>query len=214
MTIISNWSFSQMCARRKEAGDVTVDRRKQIVEAAAQSFALFGYKATTMDQVAKIAKVGKGTIYTFFTNKEELFDEILQQLIHEMKEIADREITEDRPFIDKLYRVLDRVLEYRSRHELALKLSQELRDFGTPMAKEALAKMEQELLEYIEREVRVAMERGEVKQGDPKVVSFVMLQLYKALTTEWNKLNAPLDKEAIKDYFRLHFMEGLKIRHP
>lgn len=212
MTIISNWSFSQMCAGRKEAGDVTVDRRKQIVEAAAQSFALFGYKATTMDQVAKIAKVGKGTIYTFFTNKEELFDEILQQLIHEMKEIADRESTEDRPFIDKLYRVLDRVLEYRSRHELALKLSQELRDFGTPMAKEALAKMEQELLEYIEREVRVAMERGEVKQGDPKVVSFVMLQLYKALTTEWNKLNAPLDKEAIKDYFRLHFMEGLMIR--
>ncbi|EJW19106.1 TetR/AcrR family transcriptional regulator [Paenibacillus alvei] len=191
---------------------MTIDRRKQIVEAAAQSFALFGYKATTMDQVAKIAKVGKGTIYTFFTNKEELFDEILQQLIHEMKEIADREIAEDRPFIDKLYRVLDRVLDYRSRHELAMKLSQELRDFGTPMAKEALAKMEQELLEYIEREVRVAMERGEVKQGDPKVVSFVMLQLYKALTTEWNKLNEPLDKEAIKSYFRLHFMEGLTIR--
>ncbi|MGG0816039.1 TetR/AcrR family transcriptional regulator [Paenibacillus alvei] len=191
---------------------MTIDRRKQIVEAAAQSFALFGYKATTMDQVAKIAKVGKGTIYTFFTNKEELFDEILQQLIHEMKEIADREIAEDRPFIDKLYRVLDRVLDYRSRHELAMKLSQELRDFGTPMAKEALAKMEQELLEYIEREVRVAMERGEVKQGDPKVVSFVMLQLYKALTTEWNKLNEPLDKEAIKTYFRLHFMEGLTIR--
>lgn len=191
---------------------MTIDRRKQIVEAAAQSFALFGYKATTMDQVAKIAKVGKGTIYTFFTNKEELFDEILQQLIHEMKEIADREIAEDRPFIDKLYRVLDRVLDYRSRHELAMKLSQELRDFGTPMAKEALAKMEQELLEYIEREVRVAMERGEVKQGDPKVVSFVMLQLYKALTTEWNKLNEPLDKEAIKAYFRLHFMEGLTIR--
>ncbi|WP_430110642.1 TetR/AcrR family transcriptional regulator [Paenibacillus sp. B1-33] len=191
---------------------MTIDRRKQIVEAAAQSFALFGYKATTMDQVAKIAKVGKGTIYTFFTNKEELFDEILQQLIYEMKEIADREIAEDRPFIDKLYRVLDRVLDYRSRHELAMKLSQELRDFGTPMAKEALAKMEQELLEYIEREVRVAMERGEVKQGDPKVVSFVMLQLYKALTTEWNKLNEPLDKEAIKSYFRLHFMEGLTIR--
>ncbi|MER2090772.1 MAG: helix-turn-helix domain-containing protein, partial [Sporosarcina sp.] len=45
-----------------------MDRRQVILEAAAKSFSLFGYKATTMDQVAKIANVGKGTIYTFFAN--------------------------------------------------------------------------------------------------------------------------------------------------
>ncbi|MCM3338251.1 TetR/AcrR family transcriptional regulator [Paenibacillus sp. MER TA 81-3] len=188
---------------------MSIDRRKQIVEAAAQSFALFGYKATTMDQVAKIAQVGKGTIYTFFTNKEELFDEILQQLIHEMKEIADREIQADKSFFDNLYRVLDRVLDFRSRHELAMKLSQEVRDFGTPMAKDALLTLEGALLEYVERQVRLAMEKGEVKDADPKIISFVMLQLYKALSTEWNKLHEPLDKESIKSYFQLHFMDGL-----
>ncbi|MCE5168942.1 TetR/AcrR family transcriptional regulator [Paenibacillus profundus] len=188
---------------------MSIDRRKQIVEAAAQSFALFGYKATTMDQVAKIAQVGKGTIYTFFTNKEELFDEILQQLIHEMKEIADREIQADKSFFDNLYRVLDRVLDFRSRHELAMKLSQEVRDFGTPMAKDALLTLEGALLEYVERQVRLAMEKGDVKDADPKIISFVMLQLYKALSTEWNKLHEPLDKESIKSYFQLHFMDGL-----
>ncbi|MEH7109635.1 TetR/AcrR family transcriptional regulator, partial [Bacillus sp. JJ1764] len=40
------------------------DRRRMIVEAATKSFSLFGYKATTMDQFAKLANVGKGTIYT------------------------------------------------------------------------------------------------------------------------------------------------------
>ncbi|UHA71949.1 TetR/AcrR family transcriptional regulator [Paenibacillus sp. 481] len=191
---------------------MSVDRRKQIVDAAAQSFALFGYKATTMDQVAKIAKVGKGTIYTFFTNKEELFNEILQQLILEMKEIADREIQPHKPFFENLYCVLDRVLEFRSQHELAIKLSQELRDIGTPMAKEALNQFEGALLQYIERHLTIAMDKGEVTKGDPKVISFVMLRLYMALTTEWNHLNEPLDKEAIKAYFRLHFMEGLTPR--
>lgn len=53
-----------------------MDRRQEILEAAARSFTLFGYKATTMEQVAKIANVGKGTIYTFFANKEILFQEI------------------------------------------------------------------------------------------------------------------------------------------
>ena len=58
-----------------------IDRKKLILEAATKSFSLFGYKATTMDQVAKLANVGKGTIYTFFKTKEELFDEIINTLI-------------------------------------------------------------------------------------------------------------------------------------
>lgn len=46
-----------------------VDRRQQVLQAATKSFSLFGYKATTMDQVAKIANVGKGTIYTFLRTR-------------------------------------------------------------------------------------------------------------------------------------------------
>ncbi|MES9682444.1 helix-turn-helix domain-containing protein, partial [Gottfriedia acidiceleris] len=50
-------------------------KKQNILQAATKSFTIFGYKATTMSQIAKQANVGKGTIYTFFKNKEELFDE-------------------------------------------------------------------------------------------------------------------------------------------
>lgn len=190
---------------------MSVDRRKQIIEAAAQSFALFGYKATTMDQVAKLAKVGKGTIYTFFSNKEELFDQIIQSVILEMKVIADREIAIERPFFESLYRVLDQVLEFRRKHELAMKLSQELRDFGTPMAKEALDRLEHELLQYMERQLQAAIDKGEVKPLDPQLTSFVMYQMYKSLTTEWNKLYAPLDEQRIKELFYHHIFKAIAI---
>ena len=49
---------------------MSVDRKKLILEAATKSFTQFGYKATTMDLVAKLANVGKGTIYTFFKTKK------------------------------------------------------------------------------------------------------------------------------------------------
>ena len=65
-----------------------MDRKQEIIDAATKSFSLFGYKATTMDQVAKIANVGKGTIYTFFDNKEVLFQEIVIRMITEMKQEA------------------------------------------------------------------------------------------------------------------------------
>lgn len=66
---------------------MAIDRKRSIIDAATKSFSAFGYKATTMDQVAKLANVGKGTIYTFFKNKEELFGEIISNLITEMKQV-------------------------------------------------------------------------------------------------------------------------------
>ncbi|AIQ11583.1 TetR/AcrR family transcriptional regulator [Paenibacillus durus] len=186
-----------------------VDRRQQVIKAAAKSFSLFGYKATTMDQVAKIANVGKGTIYTFFSNKEQLFDEILHSVILEMKNIADREIRRDKPFFDNLQRVLDALLDFRREHELIIKLSQEKREFGTLQAQEGLDKIEGAIIAYLEREVEYAIRHNEIKPCDPKVISVVMLKLYITLTAELNKLHTPLSKEEIKSYFRLILAEGL-----
>ena len=84
---------------------MAVDRKHSIIEAATNSFSTFGYKATTMDQVAKLANVGKGTIYTFFKNKEELFGEIIFNLITEMKQVAEMTIDSNEPFL-KTYIVL------------------------------------------------------------------------------------------------------------
>ncbi len=165
-----------------------------------------------MDQVAKIANVGKGTIYTFFTNKEQLFDEILRDVIIEMKKIAEREVKHDKPFFDNLHRVLDALLEFRSEHELFIKLSQESRDFGTPQAGEGLDKIERVVLEYLEREVEQAIRQGEIKDCDPKIVSVVMFRLYIVLTAELNKVHVSLSKEQIKDYFQLFLSEGLAQR--
>ncbi|OKP94594.1 TetR family transcriptional regulator [Paenibacillus sp. P32E] len=194
---------------RKCAQVAVVDRRQQVLQAATKSFSLFGYKATTMDQVAKIANVGKGTIYTFFTNKEQLFDEILREVMMDMKVIAEREIRRERSFFENLHRVLDALLEFRSEHELFIKLSQESRDFGTPQANEGLDKLENVVLEYLQREVEHAMDQGEVKPCDPKIVSLVMFRLYIVLTAELNRVHEPLTKEQIKNYFHLFLAEGL-----
>lgn len=186
-----------------------VNRRKLIVQAAAQSFALFGYKATTMDQVAKIANVGKGTIYTFFTNKEELFDEILHDVILEMKELAERELDSEQTFVTNLYRILDALLEFRKQHELLIKLSQEVREFGTAQAKAGHEKVEAVITGYLEKQLTTAMNKGEIKPCDPKVVAFIMFKLYIALTSDWNRINEPLSKEEIKQYLQLFLVNGL-----
>lgn len=191
---------------------VPVDRRKQVLEAAARSFATFGYKATTMDQVAKLANVGKGTIYTFFPNKEELFGEIMSGTIREMKELADRTYRSELPFADNLMEVLHRLLDYREQHALIAKLAQEVRDIGTPMARQGLETLERAVVTYIARYVKDAADKGEIKPCDPELTAYVMLKTYLALTAESPHLRKPLGKEEVLAYFRVYWMEGLALR--
>ena len=52
-------------------------KKEQILKAAGNIFAKFGLKKTTMDEIAKIARIGKSTIYYYFKSKESIFTEII-----------------------------------------------------------------------------------------------------------------------------------------
>jgi AcrR family transcriptional regulator len=179
------------------------------MDSAEKSFALFGYKATTMEQVARLANVGKGTIYTFFENKEELFDEILRSIIADMKQITEQTVKDENSFLDNVHQSMDSLLEYREEHELLIKLFQEVNEFGTPQAKEGLQKVEKAILEYLERQVSRAMELQQIRSDDPKLVSFVLLKLYVSLTSDWNKAHPTLHKDQIKAFVGLFLKNGL-----
>lgn len=188
---------------------MSIDRRQLILEAAAKSFSLFGYKATTMDGIARIASVGKGTIYTFFTNKEELFQEIMKEMIVEMKHVAEAVIKPEGHFFDNLNAALEQLLDFREEHELALKLLQEVREIGTPMAVEGLQQLERAVVNYIAFQVAKAVERGEIKPCDPEMTAFVMLKLYMALAVEWKKTHGPLSKADLSRKLRFYLEDGL-----
>lgn len=65
---------------RPTKADVVSDfRRGQILDAARQSFLRSGVDGTTVDDIARIAGVAKGTVYLYYRSK----DDILRQLLTE-----------------------------------------------------------------------------------------------------------------------------------
>lgn len=188
---------------------VSVDRKKQILDAAAKSFSLFGYKATTMDQVAKLANVGKGTIYNFFKNKEDLFHEIVSSLIAEMKEAAEQSFDEEDSFVEKVHRALYQVLDFRRKHQLTIKLFQEAREMGTPAVLEVMDKIERSILDYIRDKIEMGIKHGEIKNCNPEVTAFVILKTYISLIFDWERDHEPLEKDEIARLFDLYFFQGL-----
>jgi AcrR family transcriptional regulator len=59
-----------------------------ILRAAAQLFAEQGYQTATMDAIAERAGIGKGTVYEYFHNKQELFFGVFDDYIASMARLA------------------------------------------------------------------------------------------------------------------------------
>ncbi|GGL46248.1 TetR/AcrR family transcriptional regulator [Sporolactobacillus putidus] len=189
---------------------MVVDRKESIAEAAERTFASFGYKATTMDLVARVANVGKGTIYTFYKNKEELFYAIMNQFIQKLKKVALNAIHPEDSFFTNLHRALYNVLELRKEHQLTIKLTQEIKEIGTMQAKQALANVEDAILLFLEGFVKDAVLKGEIQPCDAKITSFVILKLYIALVFDWEQRHDSLTSEEIADLFDLYLVKGLR----
>lgn len=51
--------------------------RRRIVASAGKVFSRYGFKKTTMDEIAREIKMGKSSIYYYFKSKEEIFEAVV-----------------------------------------------------------------------------------------------------------------------------------------
>jgi AcrR family transcriptional regulator len=66
---------------------LTAARRKQILDAATQVFAEKGFHRATIKDIARVAGIADGTIYTYFASKTE----VLLGILHRLNESTERE---------------------------------------------------------------------------------------------------------------------------
>ena len=65
------------------------DTRKKILSVAKKLFSRFGFHKTSMDEIAKIARKAKGSLYYHFASKEELFKEVVSKELMDLKDQLD-----------------------------------------------------------------------------------------------------------------------------
>jgi AcrR family transcriptional regulator len=77
--------------------------RENIIVAASIAFSKFGYKKTTLDDIASFTNVSKTGIYYYFKNKEEVFNEVIKKEAEKLQgTLSDAIKQESRP-VDKLF---------------------------------------------------------------------------------------------------------------
>jgi AcrR family transcriptional regulator len=65
------------------------DTRQKILEVASRLFSKYGFKKTSVDEIARAAHKAKGSVYYHFPSKEDLFREVVEnELSHVKSELA------------------------------------------------------------------------------------------------------------------------------
>jgi len=78
------------------------DRRAEILDVAERLFAEGRFHEVTMDDVAREAKVGKGTIYRYFSDKDALFFQTLMRGFDQLCERLKATVPVEAPFEEQL----------------------------------------------------------------------------------------------------------------
>ena len=61
---------------RRIRKNMRANSKQQIIEAAGVIFERYGFKKTTMDDIAYAAGKGKSSLYYYFKNKEQVFEAV------------------------------------------------------------------------------------------------------------------------------------------
>ncbi len=78
-------------------------KRGKIIEAASLLFSRKNYHEVMVEDVAKLASLAKGTVYNYFTSKEELYFSIMRQRMEKLIASLKNKIADEKTSIDSLH---------------------------------------------------------------------------------------------------------------
>lgn len=149
----------------------TNDKRLRIMEAAAQVFSQKGFHRAKMEEIAQEANVGKGTIYEYFSGKQQLFIEMFKVGRKYYYDVMARELEDESELCDLLRKVAYLHLKFIHVHkDIAKIMMQEFLQLGIEMHNEIFQAHEQEV-EILEKIIRKGVQNGTFRPLDIRLTA-------------------------------------------
>ncbi|MDH7515524.1 MAG: helix-turn-helix domain-containing protein [Bacteroidota bacterium] len=148
-------------------------RRREIVEAARAVFASRGFAEATLEEIAERAEYGKGTLYGYFQNKEELFEAVISDSLDRLLELTHSCCSGSGESVVEKYQYFARtLLRYLFENQELFRLI--LREMhGSMRHPRASANRLPEIIPVLEQPLRVAL--SETRGIDTKRIAFLFL---------------------------------------
>ena len=137
-------------------------KAEEIIKAAIRVFSEYGYDSAKMEYIAKEAGIGKGTIYEYFTSKDQLFEKIITYSIEQFCRDLKARIEEGETIEEKLVHCSVFNAEFINSHLDLVQVAVEVNLFPKEM-RGFLLDAQAKVQAYYFELVRTAMKKGELR---------------------------------------------------
>ncbi len=163
--------------------------RSEILRAAEKVFALKGFFQTTMNEIARTAEFGTGTLYKFFKSKEDLYFTLIDEKTDEIYTKVQAELTREAPAIERITNVLFFELEFMERNRDFFKIyTSEGGRFEWSIQNECGKKVHEKMVRYIHLLAQVfqqGIDTGELKSFNPLDLAHAFEGIVHSFIFEW-----------------------------
>ncbi len=137
-------------------------RKNQILDGAKKLIARNGYYQTHVEDILREVKLGKGTFYLYFKNKEELFISILEKSLDDWEEVVLKAATDTghkdlRSYFKSL--IIRSLYFFKNNEDLCniyLRIGPGINDIFEPY----IERFEQKMLKYVTDELQKGVQAG------------------------------------------------------
>lgn len=188
------------------------DTKDMIVDAALRLFADRGYAETSMSSIAEEAGVSKGTLYLYFSSKEEMFREMMETGFEAMLKQIGSLIKKDRPVKELVYDYISISHDFCEENKEVSRIIAD--NFAKVISDEFKERMDKQLAEMLSY-LRILIERG-IKDGVFKTINteFMLIYLLRVVTVFHEKMFMEMKitpEEKIDTLYKL-IMRGIEKR--
>ncbi|REB08001.1 TetR/AcrR family transcriptional regulator [Sporosarcina sp. BI001-red] len=178
-----------MSPRNKEQFKEIRDQRQQeLRRSAVQMFSQKGFAAAKISDITSNAKLSHGLFYHYFASKEELYIEVIRDILYDFVELVEQATEFEMTALSKMEWLTDAthsgsIREGVYRHILVLQALYS--DHLNELAKQEIVALYKEAVDGIGSIIKTGQEEGDFIEGDPEELATYHLSLAHGLLL-WN----------------------------
>ncbi len=193
-------------------------RRKQIIEGALKVFAQAGLSNFKMAEVAEEAGVGKGTLYEYFSSKEELIIGSVGDFMMEFEQYVGARIGSLPGPVEKIERLIEASLEFCLENEDRLDALLDFYAVGIPRSGGTPALMDlgpryKSVIQWVGSVISEGIEQGIFRPVDPEFVASMVIAMLDGFFFQAAIGAIKLDPKEISRKVRDTLLKGLLIEN-
>ncbi len=188
------------------------DKKQIIKEAARELFFRFGFTKTSLDDIARLCGIAKPTLYYYYSNKESIFNEIVQEEAMQFMDEVERQIPAELPADEKLAHFFRTIYQRLNHYSRELESVPEMLCDHYPHGRPIVEKINRLFYQKMEPILKAGKQEGIFHYQDEKIVLKSLTLMTDFLNLSWLRHSAKKERDQIIETVIEIILNGLKRR--